>query len=965
MDLPDISLPLLDAIEHNVAHNPSYPLFCYETESGGVEKVSWGRAGSAFNVAAWSVLNELGSGADASSPIGIIASLDSTSFYSIIVGVLKAGRVPFLISIRNTAEAIANLLSLTKCTIILSTDDVMTENLVTASVRLIEESSSFKVHRISAPTFVQLYGPDVVPTSAPIVDKKTRDQVMDTPCVLSHSSGTTSLPKPIMLTHRMINQVGFRNRLEPDSKFGRCVMSAHALPMFHMMGFTLIPWSAFLGLTLSVNRPRTPPLLPSPDVVLRGAITTRCKILYCAPTFLETWAADSTNMEALKSFDIVVYGGGPVRDDIAKLLVDNDVNLLPIMGLSETNVISSFSPRHIKAEGPAWYETDPLIDLVFVPEDEEKLKGVYRIMMKGNSIRQPACFDTNIDGLPVFDTKDLVVFHPNNPKLWKLVGRADDQITHSTGEKTNPVPIEAILEMSPFIQNALMFGRARLQPGVLISPSQDQVFDITDHKRDSISRANQSSPTHSRIFREMILVADPLKPFEYTGKGSLRRHATLNKYEKDIQQLYEATEASNSAVIEILTSLKRDAVLSFIRRIVHTILEHEVADEDDIFRVGADSLCALSIRISITRGLLTSGLVAAAITNTIPRDLVYLHPSISNLADFVSSATFLNGRVRPQTEGQCLQSSFDEDLRWQAVLQCNDTLVELASNGSAEKPPLIIIHSGNGRLTSYRPFLRYHDNVWGIQMTDITPKESIDSLAEFYYEEIKRKWPHGPYRMAAWSGSSIILMALVELAEQNGDEVVQFSMLDHFPSLFFGNVKLSEVRIADEEWIDEHVKGLLRQMATLVIPSENIRARLFSNAVAIRRNQEIIDALTGTPKTPVGELRLARTTMIQKLSLKYMMNERFLILNKDGQKVWSSNLFRKWVGGMRARLTLYVATEGANLTISEENKERRPDLGATALLGDVPFTLVTIEGDHTSILGEESLRCSLEDEYMQ
>jgi hypothetical protein len=57
--------------------------------------------------------------------------------------------------------------------------------------------------------------------------------------------------------------------------------------------------------------------------------------------------------------------------------------------------------EHIKAEGPAWYEvrrpmyatymntplkketkTDPLIDLVFVPEDEEKLKGVYRIVMK-------------------------------------------------------------------------------------------------------------------------------------------------------------------------------------------------------------------------------------------------------------------------------------------------------------------------------------------------------------------------------------------------------------------------------------------------------------------------------------------------------------------------------------------------------------------------------------------------------
>jgi hypothetical protein len=86
----------------------------------------------------------------------------------------------------------------------------------------------------------------------------------------------------------------------------------------------------------------------------------------------------------------------------------------------------------------------------------------------------------------------------------------------------------------------------------------------------------------------MILVADHLKPFEYTAKGSLRRHATLKKYEKEIEHIYEATETSNSAVIAMPTSLKPDAILFVIRRIVHTILEQDVADGDDIFRVGAD-----------------------------------------------------------------------------------------------------------------------------------------------------------------------------------------------------------------------------------------------------------------------------------------------------------------------------------------------------------------------------------------
>lgn len=75
IQLPDISLSILEAIEHNVTHNAGYPLFSYETESGGVEEISWGRAGTAFAIAATSILNDLRSSANPLSPIGIIANL--------------------------------------------------------------------------------------------------------------------------------------------------------------------------------------------------------------------------------------------------------------------------------------------------------------------------------------------------------------------------------------------------------------------------------------------------------------------------------------------------------------------------------------------------------------------------------------------------------------------------------------------------------------------------------------------------------------------------------------------------------------------------------------------------------------------------------------------------------------------------------------------------------------------------
>ena len=40
-----------------------------------------------------------------------------------------------------------------------------------------------------------------------------------------------------------------------------------------------------------------------------------------------------------------------------------------------------------------------------------------------------------LDGVGGFDTNDLFTPHPTNPDLWKIYGRADDQIMHSNGEK--------------------------------------------------------------------------------------------------------------------------------------------------------------------------------------------------------------------------------------------------------------------------------------------------------------------------------------------------------------------------------------------------------------------------------------------------------------------------------------------------------------------------------------------------
>lgn len=49
--------------------------------------------------------------------------------------------------------------------------------------------------------------------------------------------------------------------------------------------------------------------------------------------------------------------------------------------------------------------------------------------------------NTTVDGQDAYATSDIAVPHPSKSGLWRIVGRVDEQIVLSNGEKTNPVPL--------------------------------------------------------------------------------------------------------------------------------------------------------------------------------------------------------------------------------------------------------------------------------------------------------------------------------------------------------------------------------------------------------------------------------------------------------------------------------------------------------------------------------------------
>lgn len=103
--------------------------------------------------------------------------------------------------------------------------------------------------------------------------------------------------------------------------------------------------------------------------------------------------------------------------------------------------------------------------------------------------------------MPGYDTNDVLAPHPTKPGFYKVFGRADDQIMHSTGEKTNPGPLgmpcilservssllmavaEAILNQDLHIKCAVIFGRGKFNTGVVIDPAPQYAFDPSDKEK--------------------------------------------------------------------------------------------------------------------------------------------------------------------------------------------------------------------------------------------------------------------------------------------------------------------------------------------------------------------------------------------------------------------------------------------------------------------------------------------------
>ncbi|EED77357.1 predicted protein, partial [Postia placenta Mad-698-R] len=385
-----------------------------------------------------------------------------------------------------------------------------------------------------------------------------------------------------------------------------------------------------------------PPLVPTPDLVFRALQASNCDLVWAVPSFIEntqTWAHNEEYVEWLASREGLTFGGGPLNKEIGDMLMSKGVHIYDAYGWYVPSLVTLVYFTNGGTTGTETgmlnvvYEAEPPIEWqYFRIQKHISIKtlpmgnNTYELVVVANNLHRPAVVNTQVNGVDAYATSDLVMPHPTRPGYWKI---------------TNPGPLEEILRKDPYVSDCIIFGRGRFQAGVLVQPRSEIRPDTSDDARvagfrnkiwPSVEKMNAFAPQHSRIFKEMILIAKPSKPFSYTHKGTVRRAPAIKDYEEEINALYDAVDSSSQSAMEPPAHWDNKSAASFIRTVVEKLVTVPLKDEDDIFQHGCDSLQATWIRNTILRVLRDSAKID---TRQVNSNFVYDYPTISRMASFV------------------------------------------------------------------------------------------------------------------------------------------------------------------------------------------------------------------------------------------------------------------------------------------------------------------------------------------
>ncbi|OTA57463.1 NAD(P)-binding protein [Hypoxylon sp. EC38] len=349
--------------------------------------------------------------------------------------------------------------------------------------------------------------------------------------------------------------------------------------------------------------------------------------LETVPYTLKILAEAPEGIERLSQLESAGVGGSALPDNLGDLLITRGVKLSQIYGQTESGGLMMMSPDI--EDGWNWLvpmkHAEPYLKFEQVDENLYHLIVLPGLKTKSLTNRSDGSYGTN----------DLFHKHPTDPRKWKFAARHDDIIVMLNGEKADPIPLEHAVGANEYVQVAIVFGAGSSSLGMLVIPSS-KAADLSREELEKkvtpdLELGNSRVSAYAKVSMDSIILKEVGTEIPMTPKATVIRPRVLAQFASDIEQFYAEREIVQNGTVG---SIPDDRVGEVVRRIVYKVLgvpengEKTIADDDDFFALGMDSLLASHVRVRLLREIDMGG-------QTLGTNVAFDHPTIKQLSQHI------------------------------------------------------------------------------------------------------------------------------------------------------------------------------------------------------------------------------------------------------------------------------------------------------------------------------------------
>ena len=203
-----------------------------------------------------------------------------------------------------------------------------------------------------------------------------------------------------------------------------------------------------------------------------------------------------------------------------------------------------------------------------------------------------------------YHTRDLFQPHSTIPNAWKAMGRLDDRIIMTTGEKVLPLSIEGRVRQDALVKEAVVFGIGKPYLGLLVFRASNSESLTDDEYLDrvwpAIQDANSRAEEYSRIRRDAVVLIPASIDCPSTDKASVQRARVYQKFARLIENAYTRLESSLEGSLKLSIPGLEAWIVKTLKVHFGISVPHVTTD---FFALGLDSSKALQFRSIVTREL--------------------------------------------------------------------------------------------------------------------------------------------------------------------------------------------------------------------------------------------------------------------------------------------------------------------------------------------------------------------------